>query len=225
MGGLVPSDLLSEVGCENGAVVVRIGPRGCPRPVSLIGRQAVSLRALIASGAAAALVLVMAGAATSSEPPPLPTTQTVRVRIEWADGDRKVFGDGRAVAIRGDSLLLDHLVVSHEGDATTYEVESPHVHLQNLEIQVSRGVRANSGPGALIGSVIGLALGALAYQSYTSDPLLSHPSNPNAGGLTVIGGGAFGALLGAGIGALIRTERWERVDRDRLQGLLENGPP
>ena len=58
-----------------------------------------------------------------------------------------------------------------------------------------------------------------AYQSYRSGE--PEPSNPNAEGFTVLGGGVVGALLGAGVGTLVRTDRWERVDRSELETLLQ----
>jgi hypothetical protein len=142
--------------------------------------------------------------------PSLSAATPIRVRLHWGGNQGGLVAQGNAVAMAGDTLLLENLIMYRLPDMSG--------------IEISRGLHGHGGVGALIGGAAGIVLGLLAFQSYTSNPLLSHPSNPNAGGLTVLGGAAFGALVGAGIGTLIRTERWETVDRDRLRGLLEHGP-
>jgi hypothetical protein len=88
----------------------------------------------------------------------------------------------------------------------------------------SRGLKSNAGQGALIGSIVGGAFGALfaaaTYRECVGEgwDCLMHPES--AGQAAVYGGTILG-LLGAGIGALIganeKTERWEEVPLDQVR--------
>jgi hypothetical protein len=81
-------------------------------------------------------------------------------------------------------------------------------------IQVSSGARRHW----LIGGIAGAVLGIIGTQLYTNDPFLGGGARRDAP-WAIVGG----ALLGAGIGALTRTEKWEPVDRDELRELLKRG--
>jgi hypothetical protein len=86
------------------------------------------------------------------------------------------------------------------------------------EMDVSRGMRRRTLSGALYGGLIlggiGAGLGALAAATdETEDGDLGAEAAFVGAGLGVVAGG----LLGAGIGALIKTERWETVDPKSLQ--------
>lgn len=77
-------------------------------------------------------------------------------------------------------------------------------------LEVSRGTKSHAATGALTGFVIGLLGGALAVYSFCTDSFFG----PCTGG-EVVGSMAVmtipPTLLGALIGALIRTEQWEEV--------------
>jgi len=94
------------------------------------------------------------------------------------------------------------------------------------EVTVHRGSRSNAGWGALIGSVVGVALGAvLGDATYTEctgssgswwfefhiDCVSLFDSAARQRTVFGIGGGIVGAGLGALVGGFIRTNRWERV--------------
>ena len=84
-----------------------------------------------------------------------------------------------------------------------------------VRLEISRGVRANTGRGAWIGALIGgLGMGTLGALSCDGrGNIVSFSSSDCAKGGALLGGAA-GALLGLGIGALVRTERWEEVHPD-----------
>jgi len=190
-------------------------------------RRGVNLVTTIASGTAATFTLVMAVAALGAEPSSPSTVLPVHIQVRWVNNQRTFIAHGNALAMVGDTLLLDRLVMYQEtfGSRSRADtVQSPRVHLSDMDkIKISRGIHGHGRQGVLIGGAIGIVLGLAAYASYRSNPYLGEPRNSFAPLLTVVGGGVVGGLLGAGIGALTRTERWERVDRDRLRGLLEEG--
>jgi hypothetical protein len=76
------------------------------------------------------------------------------------------------------------------------------------KLQVSSGRKRRTLVGALCGAALGVGITLIGTRC-------EHPAycEDNAGyrtaGLVILGGG--GALLGAGVGALIRTERWTTV--------------
>ena len=174
----------------------------------------------------AATVTVMASAAMGSESLSLATAQTVRVRVHWVDRDRAFFGDGKAVAIVGDSLHFDRLLVWREWhDSQKDDIGRTGVHLPSLDrIQVMQSSRRHGRQGAAIGGLIGFVLGVVGTQVVTETPFGTRARNRDAV-WAMVGGSAFGALLGSGIGALHRTEKWEPVDPDELRGLLQGESP
>jgi hypothetical protein len=82
-------------------------------------------------------------------------------------------------------------------------------------LQRSLGTRRNTGKGALIGGLVGAAAGA-AFVAVASG---SEGCEGSCGGWALIfgalGGGA-GAIVGTGVGALQKTDRWETMPAGRV---------
>ncbi len=153
-----------------------------------------------------------------------------RVRIT-APGIQSEQLVGSVSAIRGDTILL-------KLDATE---EERAVSLRSLErIELSVGEKRHTLEGLLIGTGAGVLLGFLASRGAEDDD----PSgcfnlgwgggcfNPGltAGekrGLAVIGGGFFFGGVGAIVGALTKSDRWQEVPlaRVRLSLVPQRGRP
>lgn len=137
-----------------------------------------------------------------------------RVRVSGSGGGSVV--DGIVTAVRGDTLEL-----------TTVRGQVPLVlpldHVERLELGVGR--KGHGGTGAAVGLVAGGALGwALASSAYRPcEPsgwfscFLSPESRGQAGAYGAVGGAASGAVVGLLIGAVLTTERWERVPLDAVR--------
>jgi hypothetical protein len=143
----------------------------------------------------------------------------VRVRVTAATG-QKVVGSIRGTLIALDDDLMTVAIDDGRGSAP---LQLPIRTVSKVE--VSRGRKDN----ALVGAIVGLAGGAALGSSYPSvvsaDCTVGHP---NCGGslqpgLTLAVAG-IGAVLGAFVGHLIRTERWTRVDVRGLDITLRPGP-
>ncbi len=77
-------------------------------------------------------------------------------------------------------------------------------------LDVSRGRKPF---GVLKGAGIGLLVGVVVYSNYPDREV-------DEGNVGILVGGAFGAagaLVGAGVGTLVRTDRWEEVPLERLR--------
>ncbi len=152
----------------------------------------------------AALDFAFAPPAPGQEvPPPVPLGSRVRVSQE-RPGD-PVGGSwrplrverGRLEAWSAETLTLDL------GDGTR---EIPLARVSGLE--VSRGKKGHALTGALVGAGVG-ALVSVAVMFATADE-----SDYSAGAIFLVGCVVFvlpGTGIGAGIGALARTDRWEPV--------------
>jgi len=135
--------------------------------------------------------------------------QRVRVSHCAAAGTRSGNGRGPCQRTVGDLLAVtaDALRIRVSADSARVV---PRADLRRLER--STGARRRVGRGTLVGAGIGLGLGlglalAVASESYDDD----------VGAfvlLTPVAGAAVGSLLGAGVGALIVSERWTRVPTD-----------
>jgi len=185
-----------------------------------VSRPSTRLAARLASGLVATLAFGIATAALAADSLSAATAQTVRVRIHALNGTRESLADGNAVAMVGDTLLFTHLYVDQE-ERDTRNGPVRFGLLDADRIEVRRGSPRHVGRGAIIGGLAGVVLGFVGTQIFTTDPLWGTRYANRDAIWAPVGGGAFGALLGAGIGALTHTQRWEPVDREQLRGLLE----
>jgi hypothetical protein len=79
-----------------------------------------------------------------------------------------------------------------------------------VALEISRGSKSNTGKGALIGGIAGAAIGvASSIAVAIADPVEGADFGEYA--LYSLGSTAVGAGLGAFIGSLARSERWEAV--------------
>ena len=90
----------------------------------------------------------------------------------------------------------------------------PHEVVSRFE--VSRGKKSNAGSGSTYGLVAGTVLGLyVGTQLVEFSECEGSNCNPPEGVVLVgsgLGGALFGLGVGAGIGALIRTERWKKAE-------------
>lgn len=116
--------------------------------------------------------------------------------------------EGTCEALSGDTLR-----VRIEERATPTAISLASV----LKLEVHRGQKSNVGTGAIMGFVLGAAAGAIAGVVFCSN---EHCSGVTPGQAALYAGavaGAGGAVLGAGLGALTKRDRWEEVPLDRLR--------
>ena len=162
-----------------------------------------------------------------AQPPSVPTAPPSEVRVAptpavWtpAIGMRTrvtspALGPGRSVA-RVLGYRADTLVLRPEG--TQDSVAVPFAQVTRLD--VSRGRKTNVRKGLLFGLVGGATLGAVsAYAAYEKDSceanqficignMFSRSEETLMGGAVL---GLLGAAVGGVVGAVWRTERWERA--------------
>ena len=116
--------------------------------------------------------------------------------------------------VRGDRDSVT-VAITASGDTARFPLAS----LTRLE--VTRGLKGNAGRGAgigfLTGAVIGAAIGASEAGDYCTP-----------GGCAALVGGVFGLgglVLGAVVGATIKTERWEELPLSQLRvGVAPHDP-
>jgi hypothetical protein len=138
--------------------------------------------------AATFLLLALPALQTS----PLTTGTRVRVTVRDDTGQRVHVGPLRTF----DSSVLS----LSTADAGAHYVSVPRSSITRIE--VSRGTRSRWRSGALLGGVLGLAAIALVDVGCSQDC-----NSPKGGAIAAAVGG--GLVVGAGVGALMRTERWE----------------
>jgi hypothetical protein len=119
-----------------------------------------------------------------------------RVRVQLFQPGSKVVGS--VVRLTGDTLVI---LPENAHD----EMALSAANVSRLEL--SLGQRSRAGKGALVGLLVGAVGGYVALQYLCSG---------GCAGAVVLyalipGGGLVGAGMGAGVGALIRTERWQPV--------------
>jgi hypothetical protein len=159
-------------------------------------------------GLLAGLPLVGAAQAASA----LATGARVRVK---AIGSPGAWVQGELVRLTSDSVSI---LVADNADA----VHLPRSSL--AQVQVSQGIHARTGHGALlglgIGAGIGLGIGLTAAATRCTTAFCEiHVGPDDVLALTAIFGGA-GAGIGALIGAVSHGERWQRVDWPRVAARL-----
>ena len=147
------------------------------------------------------LVAVVAVACGGRPAPVLTPEAGERVRVTAPDLDVHRH-TGLLVAVQRDSLTVDTLTVARAS-------------ITRLEVQ--RGRKTNARKGAWIGALslglAGVGLGIAGCADYDCDGDEWSAVIGVLGGVGALGGG----LIGLGVGALIKTERWEEVPLDRLR--------
>jgi hypothetical protein len=114
--------------------------------------------------------------------------------------------------IAGRLLLADEdaLVLSRDDGGV---VSIPRLAIQDL--QVARGRRSYAKRGAVIGAVVGTSV---LFASYAADGFCDHDPACIIYAPVVSGAaGMFLGVVGAGVGAVVRTDRWVSVDPGRLK--------
>lgn len=159
---------------------------------------------------AAAFALALAGPALAAdEPPPGPVlTPGQRVRFATLTQPRRT-----ATVVETGT---DAIVVSMAGGRQIVRV--PLADVQHLE--VSAGRRTYATEGGLLGAIPGAALGGVVGTAMCYDE-----EDCPAATFAVMGafvGGTLSGLVGAGVGALFQSEKWERVETPHVQ--LQLGP-
>lgn len=148
--------------------------------------------------------------ATSVAPQSLPATIGDRVRVTVVSERSPVVGT--LVDDRADRLTLR--------TESQQAVDLPYASIARLE--VSRGLHPHMLKGAVAGAVGGAGIGAIVGAT-------SNDQGPRAlgrGGLVALGvgmGSAGGIVIGAALGALIRTERWRDVPVSVAPPLVTSG--
>ncbi len=107
------------------------------------------------------------------------------------------------------SLGADTCVLEVEGRAEPLTLPLASV----TRLEVSRGQESNVGKGALTGGLIGAAFGLFVGLIVGSDPEF-FGENAFANSVAVLGGAGIG--VGAIIGSLSTSDRWEEVPLERL---------
>ncbi len=138
---------------------------------------------------------------------------TVRVTAPSMDMDESV---GTVAALETDTLTVQ---VEDRADAL-------YVPLADVtKLEVRRGQKSNAGKGALIGlgvgAVVGVTFGFVACAAENGGSVCTNDVGESSPFAFAAATGAYGAVLGTGIGALIglaaRTDRWETVPLDRIR--------
>ena len=143
----------------------------------------------------------------SASNPPLAAQGTAsvgagdRVRVTTARGTTH---DGLVHTLRPGALEL-----GAAGESVTLLITSVEL------LEVHRGTRGRAGRGALIGALVSGVIGAVWARQWcvTASNCVQHR-------LVVAGFGVGllpGALLGAAVGSLVRSDRWEEVPLERLR--------
>jgi len=145
---------------------------------------------------------------SAQEQPPIEPGSRVRVSAPDLAMHRQV---ATLEAWRGDTLVL----------ARPWTMDCPLASVTRLEVSQYR--KSNCGKGALIGGGIGVAVGALIGAMWTEEGDLGCTDRAACVGLGAAALGVTGGLIGLGIGALSKTERWEEVPLDQLRASL--APP
>ncbi len=149
------------------------------------------------TGAAGSAALLLSGVTSlpAADTTFVQTGDRVRLEASRISPGRLV---GEVAELSGDTLVL-----LSEGSSSTIEIPASDLE----QIEVSRGKKSNVILGLLIGAGVGAASAAgLAIWFCNADDDGCTSGQVAGAGLTVT---AIVAGLGAGIGALIKTERWK----------------
>jgi hypothetical protein len=154
-------------------------------------------------------LLVPLAALSAQEQPPVEAGSRIRVTAPTVGADELV---GMCVEVDATRLR-----VQAEEQASPLTISLTDV----TRLEVSQGRKSNAlaglGIGFLGGAAIGAVLGSAAGREEGGPETLCTGDKTECAVFgAAVGGVAFGAI-GAGIGALAKTERWEEVPLDRLR--------
>ncbi len=131
-------------------------------------------------------------------------TPGLRVRLESENVRGRITGRILETTERGLRLMTDNGV----------PVRVPFEAITGLEASFTR--RRHTREGLVVGLALGALAGALAeVDEYACD--FEDSTAFCSRGEAIAGGIGGGALLGAGIGALVRTDRWQTVSLERVR--------
>ena len=143
-------------------------------------------------------------------------------------GSVDLFGQEAPLVAQGDRVRV---TAPNERVVGTFAVLKPDTLVVNVEsrrlaipfasvtsLEVSRGQKSRTGRGALIGLGVGVVAGVGTALALCAEGDCNIDGDITGAVALVLGAG--GALVGAGIGALIgsqtKTDRWETVPLDRI---------
>jgi hypothetical protein len=167
----------------------------------------------------AALFDLLGGALTAQAQARWPESGArVRVTVPCDPSGRPAAGNQRGCAFTGRFVAAgaDSITVTIAEATTSYDLSAV------SRLAVNRGYRSNWLAGAGVGLLVGAGATYLVLNSGGSTSLCDRASNQDAMssgeclGATALGGVA-GAGLGALVGSLIRSERWEDLPIERLR--------
>lgn len=130
---------------------------------------------------------------------------------------------GRVGALRADTIVLV---------ATGFPTGSLRIPMTGVtRLEVSAGARRHTGTGARIGAMTFMIVGAVSGASSKCGGTFLDPegtaceaAKPLVALVGGVAGAAFGALVGAGVGMLVRTEHWGVMPLKENQSILQSGP-
>lgn len=161
----------------------------------------------------AVLAVAPFSAVTAQEPPPVKVGDRVRVSHDCTyRGTRKRCQEDRGTV---DAVKADSIVLSAEKDQSRMVILIASV----TRLRVVRGQKSNWGKGAIVGGAV-LGAATLAAVIAVCDPGGNPPVCSISGGgiLAVTAAGAVGgAVIGAALGLLSKSDRWEEVSLDQLR--------
>ena len=165
---------------------------------------------------------------TAQAPPPLHPGQRVQVTAPTYGLDRT---EGTVLAVRGRDvvLALERLRPSRDRRFSQTETVNETLSLDSISgLRIPAGTRIHPGAGAVVGGLLGIVVGALAYTPPPTNCTVNSLCFEKLGELPGrIGSASLGGLVGIGLGALIgsaiHSTRWAPVspwDLDRLRATI-----
>jgi hypothetical protein len=158
--------------------------------------------------------LLMLGSSALSAQESIPLGTRVRVIAGVGSDSRRIVGTLTSAGAAAWVLRLNE-----QGDSVVVPIADL------TEVRVRRGTRHHILLGSAIGVLFGGILGAATYHEpsgLSCDPasFCSNWGSPWSGldswGLAIVSGAIGGGLTGAAIGAIVKTDRWELLNREDL---------
>jgi len=173
------------------------------------------------------LIAVVGSLPAQEQATPLRPGTRVRVTIPCEAAPRPAAPPGALCPVTGQlvNARADSLRIARDGATTGYSWSA----VRRLE--VSRGHRGHRLAGAAAGLLVGGGVSYLVLHSGGSTSLCDRSANQDAMSASeCLGLTAAGALVGAGLGAIlggvIRSERWQEVSTEPVRiGLLPGSSP